>query len=793
MKDEKKEDDVTKFNSSSTCKSNNHCNKYHDYNYIDDDDDDPMGKFLPLDIEIGNNNPSDDRWSISYDASVQYPEPAIELIKTQDIPNVRILLKRSFFGIPVPFPSRVKRATDSKSSGFNNFSERSLSHDSLGGGMDTSTDTAASTEGNQKNFVRKSGKKINRQSAQYALTAGMILGIRECVGGVEDAELRINNGIDNNSLPNPPSIARTRLTTADGNNDNHNHKNDETCKNNFGMDDNIYQAIQSYLSNKEALKSECSRTLKYEFPSSLLSQHQPLSHDDSDTIPQQPSYSYRFKAYAPRIFSHIRSIFGIDKQLFLHSICGKFNFLEFMSNAKSNSFFFFSHDGRYMIKTQTVAECKFMQQILPHYYRYIIRNKHSTFLPHFYGMYRVQITGGGASRHGAPVHFMIMKSVFGNTPLEIHKIWDIKGAKYHGRKAKENEFVFKDLDILEENHKIGVGSQKKNAIINQLKKDTAFLSSLGIMDYSLLLGVHDTLQQVTEDIVNDCDSTKSYKDDRIPETFINIATNKNETTPNIPISVEINNEDAEYPNRTNTPLRRYHKNLKQQEQLQGERVMDHPIPFPSIEKMQHIDYEHNEHKSIDDFADNAKPYFEFNSNIKNDDDNTSNHSTDASSAGENVISYASSFCWDDILPGMGTTETPQQQLQQEEFDTQYNHSLYSTREDLGIETDARTILKSSSLTKSKKIYFCGIIDILQHYNTRKWGETVMKKAIASASASSAGGIDLLRASSASSLGGGSGSGSNTSNPDYSSELDISCVDPETYANRFIRFVSDLIE
>ena len=51
----------------------------------------------------------------------------------------------------------------------------------------------------------------------------------------------------------------------------------------------------------------------------------------------------------------------------------------------------------------------------------------------------------------------------------------------------------------------------------------------------------------------------------------------------------------------------------------------------------------------------------------------------------------------------------------------------------------------------------GIIDILQYYTTRKWGETIVKKA--------AGNL----------------------------EADISCVDPVTYANRFIDFMDKLIE
>ena len=79
-----------------------------------------------------------------------------------------------------------------------------------------------------------------------------------------------------------------------------------------------------------------------------------------------------------------------------------------------------------------------------------------------------------------------------------------------------------------------------------------------------------------------------------------------------------------------------------------------------------------------------------------------------------------------------------------------NSNPYTCRDDLGIES-------VSGDGSSKEIYFAGIIDILQLYNTRKWGETMMRKAI----------------------------GNN--------EKAMSCVNPEAYAERFVEFIGDLIE
>lgn len=272
---------------------------------------------------------------------------------------------------------------------------------------------------NSINTRHVSGKKIDKKHAQYALSAGMMLGVRECVGGMSDIS---EEGGGKKSL---------------------------------------------------SLEEECLRVEKLKIPAGAY-----FISSNKTTLP----YRYKFKAYAPTIFHRIRDMAGVDKQLFLHSVCGSDAFIEFVSNAKSGQFFFYSHDGRYMIKTQKQEEKTFLRQILPDYYKHLKDNPHS-FLTHFYGMYRVKIPDLGKS-----VHFVIMKSVF-NTECEIHKIWDLKGSTL-GRRAKRGDSVHKDLDILDEGRKIHVGAKAKDGIMKILKSDADFLAKVHIMDYSLLLGVH---------------------------------------------------------------------------------------------------------------------------------------------------------------------------------------------------------------------------------------------------------------------------------------------------------------
>ena len=85
----------------------------------------------------------------------------------------------------------------------------------------------------------------------------------------------------------------------------------------------------------------------------------------SSTPPHNLSHTFRFKTYAGSCFASLRLLFGIRTEKFLNSICGNSNFIEFVSNAQSGQFFFYSHDGKYMIKTMTSSEARFLQSILP--------------------------------------------------------------------------------------------------------------------------------------------------------------------------------------------------------------------------------------------------------------------------------------------------------------------------------------------------------------------------------------------------------------------------------------------
>ncbi|RHY64702.1 hypothetical protein DYB30_001819 [Aphanomyces astaci] len=222
-----------------------------------------------------------------------------------------------------------------------------------------------------------------------------------------------------------------------------------------------YGMMTGILNSQRLTMNDFMRVDKREFPANLRSK---LAH------------SFKFKAD------------------YMVTLCGDFNYIEFMSNSKSGQFFFYSHDGRFMIKTQTQDESKFLRRILPHYYKVpFVMDNPNTLVTRFYGMHRVKM-----HHLKKQMHFVIMASVF-NTPKEIHLRFDLKGSKV-GRNAtpheKSKNGVLKDNDLVDEHIHLSLGPEKRAMMLEQLRKDVAFLKRMKIMDYSLLIGIHDSGQEI---------------------------------------------------------------------------------------------------------------------------------------------------------------------------------------------------------------------------------------------------------------------------------------------------------
>lgn len=199
-------------------------------------------------------------------------------------------------------------------------------------------------------------------------------------------------------------------------------------------------------------------------------------------------YDFKFKDYAPWVFRHLRSLFHLDPADYLMSLAGKYILSELGSPGKSGSFFYFSRDYRYIIKTIHHSEHKFLRKILKDYYKHVTENP-NTLLSQFFGLHRVKMP------YGRKIHFVVMNNLF-PPHRDIHQTFDLKGSTI-GRDYPEEllsdnpRATLKDLNWLRRHQHLELGIIKKRLFLEQLQKDVKLLQRLKIMDYSLLVGTHD--------------------------------------------------------------------------------------------------------------------------------------------------------------------------------------------------------------------------------------------------------------------------------------------------------------
>jgi len=200
-------------------------------------------------------------------------------------------------------------------------------------------------------------------------------------------------------------------------------------------------------------------------------------------------YDFKFKDYAPWVFRYLREdVFHLDPADYLLSLTARYILSELGSPGKSGSFFYFSRDYRFIIKTIRHSEHKFLLSILRRYLDFVKDNPH-TLLSRFYGLHRVKLP------RGRKIHFVIMNNLF-PPHKDIHETFDLKGStvgrEYPETKVAENPgAVLKDLNWIKWGKRLELGPEKRALLSEQLRRDADFLKSVYVMDYSLLVGIHN--------------------------------------------------------------------------------------------------------------------------------------------------------------------------------------------------------------------------------------------------------------------------------------------------------------
>ncbi|XP_045508089.1 phosphatidylinositol 4-phosphate 5-kinase type-1 alpha isoform X12 [Colias croceus] len=208
--------------------------------------------------------------------------------------------------------------------------------------------------------------------------------------------------------------------------------------------------------------------------------------EGSNHTPAHHYSEFKFKTYAPIAFRYFRDLFGIQPDDFLMSMCSA-PLRELSNPGASGSIFYLTNDDEFIIKTVQHKEGEFLQKLLPGYYLNLDQNPR-TLLPKFFGLYCYQCNSKN-------VRLVAMNNLLPSS-VKLHQKYDLKGSTYKRKASKterqKNSPTYKDLDFME-HHTEGIflEADTYTALIKTMQRDCRVLESFKIMDYSLLVGIHN--------------------------------------------------------------------------------------------------------------------------------------------------------------------------------------------------------------------------------------------------------------------------------------------------------------
>ncbi|OWK49884.1 Phosphatidylinositol 5-phosphate 4-kinase type-2 gamma [Lonchura striata] len=169
-----------------------------------------------------------------------------------------------------------------------------------------------------------------------------------------------------------------------------------------------------------------------------------------------PSH-FKFKEYCPQVFRNLRERFGVDDQDYQVSLARSPP-----RWAGSGRRLLLSADRTLVLKELSSEDVADVHGLLSHYHQ--------------------------------DTYLLVMRNLFSHR-LPVHRKYDLKGSlvdREASDKEKGKELpTLKDVDFLNKNEKVFVEEEQQREFMDKLKRDVEFLVQQKLMDYSLLLGIHE--------------------------------------------------------------------------------------------------------------------------------------------------------------------------------------------------------------------------------------------------------------------------------------------------------------
>lgn len=166
----------------------------------------------------------------------------------------------------------------------------------------------------------------------------------------------------------------------------------------------------------------------------------------NDKKPEKVDVDIRVNSYAPKVFRFIRAIDGVNEIDIMKSVKPEMNKMQLFkskmsqnhgSGGKSGSFFFFTEDKNFIIKTMTKNEKKTLIQMLPNMIEFLIKTGGKSIISRIYGLYKVQYSGM------SPLFLTVQRNnIQIGEDNKLMSTFDLKGSKYSRNELKPDDYKY---------------------------------------------------------------------------------------------------------------------------------------------------------------------------------------------------------------------------------------------------------------------------------------------------------------------------------------------------------------
>ncbi|XP_031491774.1 putative 1-phosphatidylinositol-3-phosphate 5-kinase FAB1C [Nymphaea colorata] len=271
--------------------------------------------------------------------------------------------------------------------------------------------------------------------------------------------------------------------------------------------------LRSYGSDASALSPRrlyCSDSPK--------SPHFKMSFDGDSLLPGG-KVRFAVTCYFAKHFDGLRRKCSPNEIDFLQSLsrCRRWR----AQGGKSNVYFAKTLDERFIIKQVTRTELASFEEFALYYFKYLsdaLSSGYPTCLAKVLGIYQVTTKYLKTGKE-EKMDFMVMENLFfGRT---ISRTYDLKGSTRSRYNADNSEVLLDEnfLEVLRTNP-IFLRSEDKHCLERAVWNDTSFLTSVDVMDYSLLVGVDEERKELVLGII---DFMRQYTWDKHLETWAKTA------------------------------------------------------------------------------------------------------------------------------------------------------------------------------------------------------------------------------------------------------------------------------